>query len=48
MYIVQIANGRCSMIIYLDMDGVLADFFGRLEEKFDVTHWKDIKDIERY
>ena len=34
------------MIIYSDMDGVLADFFGRLESKFSVGHWKEIKDIE--
>ena len=34
------------MIIYSDMDGVLADFFGRLESKFSVDHWKEIKDIE--
>ena len=33
------------MIIYLDMDGVLVDFFGGLEREFNVNHWKDIKDI---
>lgn len=33
-------------MIYLDMDGVIADFFGALAEKFGVDHWKDIKTIE--
>lgn len=28
------------MKLYLDMDGVIADFFGSLEKKFDVDHWE--------
>ena len=35
------------MIIYSDMDGVLADFFGDLEIKNNVDHWKEIKDINK-
>lgn len=30
-------------VIYLDMDGVIADFFGGLERKYDAPHWKSIK-----
>jgi len=32
------------MTIYLDMDGVIADFFGGIEELHDVDHWKNIGD----
>ena len=35
------------MTVYLDMDGVIADFFGCLESKFEVDHWKSIKNINR-
>ena len=35
------------MTVYLDMDGVIADFFGKLEDDFGADHWKDIKNIER-
>ena len=34
------------MTIYLDMDGVIANFFGKLEELHGVDHWKNIKNIE--
>ena len=27
---------------YIDMDGVIADFFGGLAKEFNVNHWKDI------
>ena len=33
------------MKIYSDMDGVLADFFGTLEQEYFVDHWKEIEDI---
>tara|TARA_A100001015_G_C15013488_1_gene724349 strand:+ start:1528 stop:2052 length:525 start_codon:yes stop_codon:yes gene_type:complete len=35
------------MIIYLDMDGVLADFFGALATNYNVKHWKDIPHINQ-
>jgi len=33
-------------MIYVDMDGVIADFFGGLEKKFKVPHWKIIDNVE--
>lgn len=39
-------NRRKNMIIYLDMDGVIADFFSGLAKKEGVAHWKEIDDIE--
>ena len=35
------------MIIYLDMDGVIADFFKRYAEINDVDHWKTIKEKDK-
>ena len=32
--------------LYLDMDGVQADFFGAWADKHNVSHWKDIVDKE--
>ena len=34
------------MTIYLDMDGVIANFFGAIERRFNVDHWKSIQDRE--
>ena len=31
------------MVIYLDMDGVIADFFNGIETYYEVNHWKSIK-----
>lgn len=30
-------------MIYLDMDGVIADFFGGIEKQFNVNHWKSLQ-----
>ena len=35
------------MTVYLDMDGVIADFFGCLASKYNVDHWKSIKNINK-
>jgi hypothetical protein len=35
------------MILYLDMDGVLADFFGAFAKKMGKDHWKLIEDKEK-
>ena len=35
------------MTLYLDMDGVLADFFSAFAKKFGKEHWKMIQDKEK-
>jgi hypothetical protein len=34
------------MKIYVDMDGVIADFFTELARHYGVDHWKDLNDKE--
>lgn len=34
-------------VIYLDMDGVIADFFGGIAKKCGVDHWKSIQDRDK-
>ena len=35
------------MTLYLDMDGVIADFFTGFANRFGKDHWKLIQDKER-
>lgn len=32
--------------VYLDMDGVIADFFGGVEQMFGVKHWKELTSVK--
>ena len=33
-------------VIYLDMDGVIADFFGGVEKMYGVKHWKELTSVK--
>jgi hypothetical protein len=33
-------------VIYLDMDGVIADFFGGVEQMYGVKHWKELTSVK--
>jgi len=33
-------------VVYLDMDGVIADFFGGVEKMFGVKHWKELTSVK--
>jgi len=35
-------EGRAKPIVYVDMDGVLADFFGEVAREHDVAYWREI------
>jgi hypothetical protein len=35
------------MIVYLDMDGVIADFFSAFAKAYKVDHWKSIDDKQK-
>jgi hypothetical protein len=38
----QQVNQNIKRKVYVDMDGVIADFFAALEKKYNVKHWKEL------
>lgn len=44
----EMSNGYESRpIVYVDMDGVLADFFGSIAKHHGVKHWRDARKVRR-
>ena len=39
-------NQHIKRKVYIDMDGVIADFFKALENKYNVKHWQEL-DIDK-
>lgn len=40
--IITEAESRSRPMVYIDMDGVLADFFGEVAKEHDVSYWREI------
>lgn len=49
MKVIEILENRSKKMphLYLDMDGVQADFFGAWADRLNVSHWKAIQDKEK-
>ena len=39
-------KAKTKPVVYLDMDGVIADFFGGVEKMFGVKHWKELTSVK--
>jgi len=39
-------EAKTKPVVYLDMDGVIADFFGGVEKMFGVKHWKELTSVK--
>ena len=38
----QQVNQNIKRKVYVDMDGVIADFFTAIEKRYNVKHWKEV------
>ena len=43
----MIRKQKKTRTVYVDMDGVIADFFTALADRHGVSHWKDLPDKEK-